>query len=102
MSYSRFGRYSDWYVYRKSGARKLEDETLIVWHVTAAPRRPATEFRHAEVAEMLERNDFSRISGWSPSAPPSPVSSKPPRQPAGVYFSREYGPAGRSSEAEPS
>jgi hypothetical protein len=68
MSYSRFGRYSDWYVYRKSGARKLEDETLVVWHVTAGPGRPATEFSHAEVAEMLERNDFSRISGWSPSA----------------------------------
>lgn len=68
MSYSRFGRYSDWYVHRKSGARKLEDELLIVWHVTAGPGRPATEFSCAEVAEMLERNDFSRISGWSPSA----------------------------------
>lgn len=68
MSYSRFGRYSDWYVYRKSGARKLEDETLVVWHVTAGRGRPATEFSYAEVSEMLERNDFSQISGWSPSA----------------------------------
>jgi hypothetical protein len=68
MSYSRFGRYSDWYIYRKSGARKLEDETLVVWHVTAGPGRPATEFSYAEVSEMLERNDFSRINCWSPSA----------------------------------
>jgi hypothetical protein len=68
MSYSRFGRYSDWYIYRKSGARMLEGETLIVWHVTAGPGRTATEFSYAEVFEMLERNDFSRISGWSPSA----------------------------------
>ena len=68
MSYSRFWRYSDWYIYRKSGARKLEDELLMVWHVTAGPGRPATEFRYDEVAEMLECNDFSRINGWSPSA----------------------------------
>lgn len=32
------------------------------------PGRPATEFRYAEVAEMLERDDFSRINGWSPPA----------------------------------
>ena len=67
MSYSRFERYSDWYIYRKSGARTLQDELLIVWHVTAGPGRPATEFRYAEVVEMLKRNDFSRINGWSPS-----------------------------------
>jgi hypothetical protein len=67
MSYLRYDRYSDWYIYRRSGARRLEDELLIVWHVSTGPGRPGTEFSYAEVSEMLERNDFSRIAGWSPS-----------------------------------
>ena len=68
MSYSRFGRHSDWYIYRKSGARKLEEELLIVWHVTSGPGRAATEFSYDEVVEILELGDFSRINGWSSTA----------------------------------
>lgn len=65
MSYSRWGRHSDWYIYRQSGARSRGDEVLSVWHVTSAPGAPNTEFSYSEVRDMLARNDFSRIRGWS-------------------------------------
>lgn len=63
MSFSRWGRYSDWYIYRQSGAERLEDELLSVWNVTAL-----NEFSYEEVSEMLAQGDFSRIRGWTPSA----------------------------------
>lgn len=68
MSYSRWGRDSDWYIYRQSGAQRLEDELLSVWHATGGPGEPNTEFSCADVSEMLARNDFSLIRGWSPAA----------------------------------
>ncbi len=69
MSYARWTRDCDWYIFwQSSKARQPEDEVLAVWHVTASPGEPNTEFRCAEVTEMLAQNDFSRIRGWSPSA----------------------------------
>ena len=69
MSYARWTRGSDWYIFWQAGtARRSEDEVLAVWHVTASPGEPNTELRCAEVTEMLAQNDFSRIRGWSPSA----------------------------------
>ncbi len=71
MSYARWWRGSDWYIYRQSGgARRREDEVLSVWHASADPGEPGTEFRYPEVSEMLSRGDFSSIRGWSPSANP--------------------------------
>lgn len=67
MSYERWTRHSDWYIYRQSGLRRREDEILNVWHVTSSPGQPNTEFHYAEVSEMLKLDDFSRIRGWSPS-----------------------------------
>jgi len=69
MSYARWARDSDWYIYwQSSNAQRPEDEVLAVWHVTACPGEPNTEFRYSEVTEMLAQNDFSRIRGWSPAA----------------------------------
>lgn len=68
MAYSRWGRDSDWYIYRQSGAQRPEDEMLAVWHVTAVPGEPDCEFNYANVLEMLARDDFSRIRGWSVAA----------------------------------
>jgi hypothetical protein len=69
MSYARWTRDCDWYIYwQSSKAQRPEDEVLAVWHVTACPGEPNTEFRYSEVTEMLAQNDFSRIRGWSPSA----------------------------------
>lgn len=69
MSYARWTRDCDWYIYWQAGtAQRPEDEVLAVWYVTASPGEPNTEFRCAEVTEMLAQNDFSRIRGWSPSA----------------------------------
>jgi hypothetical protein len=67
MSYARWTRDCDWYIYRQSGAaQRPEDEGLTCWHVTSGPGDPGTEFQYAEVSEMLERGDFSSIRGWSP------------------------------------
>lgn len=69
MSYARWTRDSDWYIYRQSGrTQRPEDEALSCWHVTSNPGDPGTEFRYAEVSEMLARGDFSRIRGWNPLA----------------------------------
>ncbi len=66
MSYERWTRHSDWYIYRQSGPQRREDEILNVWHVTSSPGQPNTEFHYDEVSEMLALNDLSRIRGWSP------------------------------------
>jgi hypothetical protein len=69
MSYARWTRDSDWYIYRQSGrARRPENETLACWHVTSNPGDSGTEFQYSEVSEMLAGGDYSRIRGWSPSA----------------------------------
>lgn len=69
MSYARWTRGSDWYIFWQAGtARRPDDEILAVWHASASPGKPNTEFRCAEVTEMLAQNDFSRICGWSSSA----------------------------------
>ena len=67
MSYERWTRHSDWYIYRQSGPRRREDEILNVWHATSSPGQPNTEFHYDEVSEMLGLKDFTRIRGWSPS-----------------------------------
>jgi hypothetical protein len=64
MAYLRYSRDSDWYVFHQSSdTQNRNEEVLAVWHVDHRIESP--QFTYAQVKQMLRRNDFSEIPGYS-------------------------------------
>lgn len=68
MSYARWTRGCDWYIFWQSNRAKqrAEDETLAVWHVSSNPSDRGAQFALSEISSMLERADFSPVFGRTP------------------------------------
>ena len=63
MAYSRW-LCSDWYIFwHSSDAKKKEDEILAVWY---ARMEDFPVYKYTEIKEMLEKDDFSAIKGYTP------------------------------------
>lgn len=68
MAYARYDRTCPWYVFwesRKGGAADggSEEERLAIWHKDHRADTPA--FSYAAVREMLDRDDLSRVPGYT-------------------------------------
>ncbi len=71
MAYARYSRNCEWYIFwcttkertRRGSSRSKAEETLAIWHSEHRARGPL--FSYAEVVQMLERSDFSRIPGYT-------------------------------------
>ena len=62
MAYSRW-LCSDWYIFwHASDAKKKEDEILAVWHAGISD---LPVYKYTEIREMLAKDDFSEIKGYS-------------------------------------
>ena len=63
MAYSRW-LCSDWYIFwHTSDAKRKEDEMLAVWY---AGIEDLPVYKYIEIKEMLKKDDFSKIKGYTP------------------------------------
>ena len=73
MAYARYGLHCDWYIFwestkadedraRAGTSKPKEEEMLAIWHKDHRSAGPT--FTYAEVEDMLESGNLSRIPGF--------------------------------------